>query len=70
MKTELQILERLNEVKETWNRYYEEDFAQGKDPYMNLTTDSLMSAAQVESEITTLEWILDKEYSSKHIEQL
>jgi hypothetical protein len=29
-----------------------------------------MSAAQVESEITTLEWILDKEYSSKHIEQL
>lgn len=66
MKTESQILERLKEVKESWNKDYKEDFNGVEDPYMNLTTDILMSAAQVESEITTLEWILETEYGSKH----
>ena len=69
MKTKSQILERLKEVKGSWNKNYEEDFQEGRDPYMNLTTDILMSAAQLESEITILEWILDTEYSPKHMEE-
>lgn len=35
----------------------------GEDPYANLTTDTIISAALVESEIKTLEWILGIKYS-------
>lgn len=69
MKSESQIRERLKEVKESWNKHYKEDFKKGKDPYMNLDTGTLMSAAGVEGEITSLEWILDMRHSYKHTEQ-
>ena len=68
MKSESQIRERLKEVKESWNKYYKKDFRKDKDPYVNLDTDTLMSASAVESEITTLEWILGMKHSYKQTE--
>jgi hypothetical protein len=68
MKNESQIRERLMEVKESWLKYYDQDFKEDKDPYMDLTTEEIMSATQIESEITTLEWILEMEYSPKYTE--
>ncbi len=68
MKSENQLRQRLKEVKESWNKNYKKDF-QREDQYMDLPTDALMSAAAVESEITTLEWILDMKHSYKYTEQ-
>lgn len=66
-RSESEIRQRLQELKETWDSDYKRIFDEAGEEYSSMDTGSIIDAARIEREITTLQWVLGLEMMGERV---